>query len=297
MAVGSALVVTLAFAPPPQASATVSCPDIDATPAAVGVERSAAAVDCLVNHERTSAGLGALTVHPNVRLAAQRYADDMALRNFFSHDSPEGTDPGDRLTLAGFAWSAYGENLAAGQQTPREVMAAWLDSPSHCSNLLTPMYTVAGYGVSTAGNGPYWVQEFGRGMTSGVTAPGAAPSCPRKPTPLGTPTPAPAAAPTTPAPGPAPAPVATMTVRKERTAVAASARRSGRRLRVRIVVPASVGRTTVAIRVRQRSRTVRTATRRGVKGARTWATTLPRTGAGRVVVQAPGHRSVAVRFR
>lgn len=90
VAVLSTLVAILAFAPQPQASAAVSCPDVDSMPAAVGVERSVAAMDCLVNHERTSAGLGALTVHPNVRLAAQRYAEDMAVRNYFSHDSPEG---------------------------------------------------------------------------------------------------------------------------------------------------------------------------------------------------------------
>jgi uncharacterized protein YkwD len=311
IAVVSSLVAILAFAPQPQASAATSCADIDATPAAVGIERSAAAIGCLVNHERTSAGLNALTVDPHARIAAQRYAEDMAVRKFFAHESPEGTDPGSRLTAAGFAWSAYGENIAAGQRTPREVMAAWLDSPGHCRNLMTPIFTVAGYGVATASDGPYWVQDFGRSMSLGVTtAGGSTPSCPRLPTPFGatpaatlttassTPGAAPAAAPaTTAVPTSAAAPTAGHSSPEEITTATASARRTGRRLRVQVVLPASAGRTAVTVRIRQGSRTVRTSTRRRVTGAQRWTMTLPKARAGRVVVRAGAAGTTAVRFR
>lgn len=60
--------------------------------------------------------------------AAQAHADDMAQRDYFSHNSQDGRTPGSRITAAGCIWNAYGENIAAGQGTPEAVMKTWKNS-------------------------------------------------------------------------------------------------------------------------------------------------------------------------
>jgi hypothetical protein len=282
----------------PGASAASACPDSVSPPAAVGAERAVAAIACLVNHERMAAGLGSVSLDPRVRAAAQRHAEDMVARSYFAHESPEGGDPGTRLIAAGYLWSAYGENIAAGQQTPEEVMASWLDSPTHCHTLMTPGYTVGGYGIAPAADGPYWVQDFARGLATGLTTtPAASPACPRTPAPFGGTAPAagPSRAPAAivaPTAGPPPA---VATARALRPSV--RARRSGRRLRVAVVLPTGSG-GTITVRVRQRGRTVhaRTLRRRPAGTTLRLVVRLRTAGRGRVVVRAGGSRAVTTSF-
>ena len=60
---------------------------------------------------------------------AYAHSRDMGDYNFFSHIGSDGLTVGERVTNAGYEWSAVGENIAAGYQTIDSVMAAWLDSP------------------------------------------------------------------------------------------------------------------------------------------------------------------------
>ncbi|NLM13008.1 MAG: hypothetical protein GX209_04600, partial [Epulopiscium sp.] len=54
-----------------------------------------------------------------------------------------------------------GENIAKGQQTPAQVMNAWMNSPGHRSNILGTSYTQIGVGLATSKNGTkYWTQMF-----------------------------------------------------------------------------------------------------------------------------------------
>lgn len=275
----------------PGASGAVSCPDVDAPPGAVGIERSATAIVCLVDHERTAAGLGTVSINAQVRTAAQGHAEDMATRGYFAHESPEGGDPGTRLLLSGFVWSTYGENIAAGQQTPREVMEAWLASPPHCRTLMTPRFTVAGYGIALASTGPYWVQNFARPVLFGPTmVEQEAPSCPRPPTPFGG---------TAPATGVRTAVATTSPTTTTTPRVRVTARRTGRRLRVAIVLLGADGRTyATAVRVRQRGRTVRTRKlRRSARTTQRLTIGLPAAARGQVRVTTGGARTVTANFR
>ncbi len=47
-------------------------------------------------------------------MAAQRYAQEMVAGQFFEHDSPTGSDPQDRILVAGYPaqGASSGENLA-----------------------------------------------------------------------------------------------------------------------------------------------------------------------------------------
>ncbi|MGW4564430.1 sigma-70 family RNA polymerase sigma factor [Streptomyces sp. NPDC004561] len=118
-------------------------------------------VVALVNKERATAGCGPLTENPQLEKAAQGHSDDMAARHFFDHTNPDGADPGQRITAAGYRWSTYGENIAQGQQTADSVMQSWMNSPGHRANILNCSSKDIGVGVHKGTGGPWWTQDFG----------------------------------------------------------------------------------------------------------------------------------------
>ncbi|MGI5237380.1 CAP domain-containing protein [Dactylosporangium sp. CA-139066] len=98
--------------------------------------------------------------------AAYKHSADMAKRNYFSHDTPEGVSFSARISDEGYRWSGAAENIAAGQPTPEAVMQAWMNSPGHKANILNCSYVDLGIGLAyqVKGNGqktPYWTQDFG----------------------------------------------------------------------------------------------------------------------------------------
>jgi uncharacterized protein YkwD len=95
--------------------------------------------------------------------AAQRHADDMAGPAAFDHRGSDGSQPPERVTRTGYRWLATGENIAAGQASADEVVAAWLDSPGHCTNIMGPQFTEMGVAYALApAESPaiYWTQVF-----------------------------------------------------------------------------------------------------------------------------------------
>ena len=57
------------------------------------------------------------------------------------------------------------QNIAAGQQTPEEVMNSWMNSEGHRANILTPEFTHMGLGYAEKADDPecyyvYWAQLF-----------------------------------------------------------------------------------------------------------------------------------------
>jgi uncharacterized protein YkwD len=97
--------------------------------------------------------------------SAAGHSTDMAANNYFSHTSQDGRDPGQRITGAGYAWSAYGENIAAGQTTVQAVVDGWLNSPGHCANIMNPNYSEVGAAcvASTTSQYPtYWTMDLAR---------------------------------------------------------------------------------------------------------------------------------------
>jgi uncharacterized protein YkwD len=106
-----------------------------------------------------------LVMEARLRCAARVHSLDMATRGFFDHDNPDGESPFDRMARAGYSFFAAGENIAAGQTTPQQVVEGWLQSPGHCRNIMSPDFTEIGVGYVTAPAGMlphYWTQVFGR---------------------------------------------------------------------------------------------------------------------------------------
>jgi uncharacterized protein YkwD len=141
-------------------------PSTGGTPPSTGTAMSAAeaamAADVFdrVNQERASAGLPPLAWHDGTAQVAYEHGVDMDVRNYFDHINPDGQTPWDRLTGAGISWSACGENIAHGQDSPAEVMNDWMNSSGHRANILEPVFTEIGVGVHISGGDIWWVQLF-----------------------------------------------------------------------------------------------------------------------------------------
>jgi uncharacterized protein YkwD len=119
-----------------------------------------------VNAIRKKAGLGSLRLNSDLEKAAQRHAEDMLARGYFSHESPSGTTVRERSRKAGYDWAAIGENIAFGQTSVDEVIETWMDSPGHRKNILGRHFNELGIGLALGKgqDGKYqvlWVQNFG----------------------------------------------------------------------------------------------------------------------------------------
>ncbi len=122
-----------------------------------------------VNRFRAHKRLQPLKLDPVLNTAAQGHSDDMAERDFFDHVSPGGSTVGDRAARAGYRWRTVLENLAAGQENPREMVQGWIKSPPHRKALLVPDIDDAGVGYTfLAQDGGivrsyhYWTLNMGR---------------------------------------------------------------------------------------------------------------------------------------
>lgn len=108
------------------------------------------AILCLVNQERTSRGLRALTPDLRLRRIARAHSRDMVRRRYFDHVSPDGRDTMARLRAGHWRGRSAGENLAWGSGelgTPADIVDAWMHSPGHRANILRRIFRRAGVGV------------------------------------------------------------------------------------------------------------------------------------------------------
>lgn len=142
----------------PKPTRTSSPPQAPQAPAG---NSYSAEVTRLANAERAKSGCGPLTLNSKLGSAAQGHSEDMAERDFFDHTNPDGKDPGDRVTAAGYKWTTYGENIAAGQRTPASVMDSWMNSSGHRANILNCSFKEIGIGYQQGSGGPWWTQNFG----------------------------------------------------------------------------------------------------------------------------------------
>jgi uncharacterized protein YkwD len=109
--------------------------------------------------------VGPIAAHPLLMEAARCHSVDMAVNNFFSHTSSDGSWLSDRFDAVGYQRSTGGENIAGGFPSPSSVVAAWMMSPGHCRNIMSPNYTQTGVGyfyMQGTTYTHYWTQDFGR---------------------------------------------------------------------------------------------------------------------------------------
>ncbi|KMJ58716.1 hypothetical protein AB685_11015 [Bacillus sp. LL01] len=118
-------------------------------------------VATLVNQERAKHGLKPLKLNWELSRVARYKSQDMIDKRYFSHTSPTYGSPFDMIRNFGISYRTAGENIAAGQKTPQEVMNAWMNSEGHRKNILSSQYTEIGVGYAKGGQyGHYWTQMF-----------------------------------------------------------------------------------------------------------------------------------------
>lgn len=155
------------------------------------------------NTQRQQNGATTLSLNSQLTQAAQAKANDMATRNYWSHNTPEGTQPWVFVQNAGYQYLKAGENLAYGFDSSDEAIVGWMNSPTHKANLLDTAFKEVGFGIAnnadyqSNGNQTIVVAMYGNPYTPAPAAQPAA--CPEGHT--GTPpncsAPATAAAPAT----------------------------------------------------------------------------------------------------
>ena len=143
-----------------------ACPGADDVAASPAVQRRA--LGCLVNWARKQDRRSGLRHPAALQRAALLKGRAVASCASFSH-TPCGSDPTAVLRAAGYRYSSYGENLFVGpwgQDSAREVVAAWLASPVHRANILRASFRDFGAtfvhapGLDGGADAVVWVGAF-----------------------------------------------------------------------------------------------------------------------------------------
>ncbi len=101
--------------------------------------------------------------------AARLHSQDMVQRNYFSHDTPEGLSPSDRVKAQGYSLGA-GENIYSGGATTVEGIEGYhagfmidcgIPSLGHRLNILFPSYKEVGIGNVVIDDSGRITQDFG----------------------------------------------------------------------------------------------------------------------------------------
>ena len=114
----------------------------------------------LVNAERNRHGLKSLIADAQLAAAAKAHSADMFTRGYFSHNTPEGINPFQRLHKLNISYLYAGENLAMAP-TLLKAHEGLMKSPGHRANILNPSYGRIGIGILDASvHGLMITQEF-----------------------------------------------------------------------------------------------------------------------------------------
>ncbi len=145
----------------------------------------------LTNQERLNHGLSQLTFDSEIMQIARGHSLDMAEREYFAHETPEGFTPSDRADQNGYScqkivglliYSGIAENIFQGHlfdsyYTVNDVITSydwiseeeiaqitvdgWMNSPGHRENSLTEIFDREGIGVEiTQDHKVYVTQNF-----------------------------------------------------------------------------------------------------------------------------------------
>ena len=105
----------------------------------------------MVNEERAKVGAKALAMESMRRDVARGHSKDMAVRNFFDHNNPDGKSPFDRMKAVGISYTTAGENIAYNtypvDRAAKAAMDGWMKSDGHRKNIQNAKYGRTGIGV------------------------------------------------------------------------------------------------------------------------------------------------------
>jgi len=145
----------------------------------------------LTNQERQNHGLSQLAFDPEITQIARGHSSDMAEREYFAHETPEGLTPTDRADQNGYScqkivglliYTGIAENIFQGhlfdsyytingeitsyewntdEEIAKTTVDGWMNSPGHRENILTEIFDREGIGVEiTQDHKVYVTQNF-----------------------------------------------------------------------------------------------------------------------------------------
>ena len=101
----------------------------------------------VTNVSRAKAGIATLKHDTKLATVAKTHSVDMVNKNYFSHNSPNGSTPFDRMKAAGLNYTVAGENLAQGYSTVFHAHNGLFNSAGHRKNILNAKFKYAGVGI------------------------------------------------------------------------------------------------------------------------------------------------------
>lgn len=125
----------------------------------------------LLNLYRQQNNLNRVAVSQAGVLSARWHTQDMINQNYFAHSEPNGRGFSERA--ASFGYSAWAENIAAGNSMAEGTFCQWKNSPGHNSNMLGAQHQTIGLGLSSGGGtyGVYWENSFGPSASDTLSSP------------------------------------------------------------------------------------------------------------------------------
>lgn len=105
---------------------------------------------------RREKGLAPLQSNSGLDAVAQSHSADMLAHGYIAHEDRNGQRAQARVRRAGITRCGIGENIAKGQGSVEEVIAAWMTSSGHRRNMLKSDY--ASYGIGRVED--YWTIVF-----------------------------------------------------------------------------------------------------------------------------------------
>lgn len=114
----------------------------------------------LTNAERVKLGIQTLKINGVLSKLAESKSQEMAKKNYFSHQSPSYGSSFDVMRTHGISYIIAGENLAIDAHADNAHLA-WMNSKTHKANILNPNFTEIGIGICAKGNNSYiYTQMF-----------------------------------------------------------------------------------------------------------------------------------------
>ncbi len=160
----------------------IRIPIIQKNVLAYATEISSATLLSNTNEQRSTNSKSNLILNSKLTSAAQAKANDMANRNYWSHNTPDGQEPWTFFDQAGYRYTKAGENLAYGFATSSQTISGWMNSMSHRTNMLDDEFTEVGFGYTNVldyqdqGNQTVVVAMYGHPQTLGASSPASTPA-------------------------------------------------------------------------------------------------------------------------
>ncbi len=127
------------------------------------LQAGAREIFALANEARIQAGMGRLDWDPALAAAALAHCERMAAEGPIAHQYSGEADLTTRTAQAGAHFSVIEENVAVGPSADA-IHEAWMHSPGHLANLLSPDVDRVGVAVVAARGVMYAVADYSRGV-------------------------------------------------------------------------------------------------------------------------------------